>query len=74
MTWAFVIVGKTEAVMADLNGCLGEIDEVYWGRLWHRHPADETLAGSQCHLFVHLALEKYRMERVLRENVFDVGD
>ena len=60
MARPFVVVGKSGAVVADLDHCFVELDEVHRRRL----------RGDD----VDLALAKDRIERILREDVFDVGD
>ena len=59
----FVVVGKSVAIVADLDDCFVEIDKLVAAR---RLPASRSA--------LRVALAKNRIERVLREDVLDVGD
>ena len=60
MTWAFVVVSESTSIMADFDRCFFEIDEPHWHGLRRG--------------FLDLPLAKDRMERILGEDMFDVGD
>src|SRR5437868_2651329 len=60
MPWSFVVVSETVAGVADLDCGFVELDKL---ERWDREVAT-----------VDLARAKDRIERVLREDVFNVGD
>src|SRR5580700_8481871 len=60
MAWPFVVIGEFVAVVADLDNRLVEFKKTQRRRL----------RGND----IDLALAKHRMQRILRKNMFDVGD
>ena len=70
MSRAFVVVGEAASVMTDLDRCLLEVDQAHWHGLCPR------VVDLACRAAVlrRLALAKNGIERILREDVFNVGE
>src|SRR5213075_1336628 len=59
MARSFIVVGEARTAMTDLNRLFVEFDKVNWRQL--------------CRLLTSLGLPKYRIKRILREHVLDIG-
>src|SRR5207249_476976 len=75
MARTFVVVGKAVAIVTDLNYRFVELDELQRADI----PRDESVfsridLARRAVAWRRLGFAKNREERVLRENVFDIGD